>query len=40
MSLDEYGAFVAKVTDDHVAVRDAIHAAFLRAAEAAGVLQN
>ncbi len=38
MSLDEYGAFVAKVTDDNVAVSKPIQTAFLRAAEAAGVL--
>ena len=37
MSLDEFGAFIAKVTDDHVAVPQAIQTAFLCAAEAAGV---
>ena len=40
MSLDEYGTFIAKVTDDNVAVANAIQTAFLRAAEAAGVLHD
>lgn len=40
MSLDDYGTFVRKITGDHVAVRGAIDAAFLCAAEAAGVLQD
>jgi len=37
MNLVEYGAFIAKVTNDEVAVRDAINIAFLQAAEVAGV---
>ena len=40
MSLDEYGAFIANVTDDNVAVSKEIQTAFLRAAEAAGVLHD
>ena len=37
MSLHEFGAFIAEVTDDHIAVPKAIQTAFLCAAEAAGV---
>lgn len=38
MSIDEYGAFVKEVTDDHVAVAKAVQDAFVHAAAAAGVL--
>ena len=40
MSLDDYGAFLTKVTDDHAVVAKAIQTAFLDAAEAAGVLHD
>ena len=40
MSLDDYGAFITKVTEDHVVVAEAIQTAFLHAAEAAGVLHD
>ena len=40
ISLDEYGAFVSRVSADHVAVATAVQTAFLRAAEAAGVVSE
>ena len=40
MSLDDYDAFITKVTDDEAVVADAIQTAFLHAAEAAGVLHD
>ena len=40
MSLDDYGAFLTKVTDDYAVVAKAIQTAFLHAAEAAGVLHD
>ena len=40
MSLDDYGAFITKVSDDHAVVAYAIQTAFIHAAEAAGVLYD
>ena len=40
MSLDDYGAFVKIVSNDNIVVANAIQTAFVRAAEAAGVLHN
>ena len=40
MSLDDYGAFVKMVSNDHGVVAHAIQTAFVRAAETAGVLHD
>ena len=40
VGLDEYGAFISEVTKDNVVVASAVQTAFVRAAEAAGVLQD
>ena len=40
MSLDDYGAFIKIVSTDHGVVANAIQTAFVRAAEAAGVLHD
>ena len=40
LGLDEYGAFISEVTKDNVVVASAVQTAFVRAAEAAGVLQD
>ena len=37
LSLEDYGAFVGEVTDDHALVAEAVQTAFLHAVQAAGV---